>query len=300
MMTVKKGNISIFVIFVLLASSLLWLLTLIFVQKLLRYQSVAIGYYQSYYTAKAWIETALALDKIRGVGFNYTIPQSLVTDNFACGASCAINTTITARASFVQDQYRLADSCSTWFILESWQIKTVPLFYDNGTGAVAALFTDPVQYTSLIGRVDDIDMSISSHIFGLLVDRVAIGMLTLSWTELVTDGSFIQEYTSMPLSSVLNLFWDDYNAYVQLTQWAGIDLYSPWYQSYLMIANTSENNPLQLCVSMNPSMYASDDALGQEIVFINSMGSFAGYRVGLQAVLDNSIPQYLLQTYSEL
>ncbi len=67
-----------------------------------------------------------------------------------------------------------------------------------------------------------------------------------------------------------------------------------------MIANTSENNPLQLCVSMNPSLYNIDDALGQEIVFINSMGSFAGYRVGLQAVLDNSIPQYLLQTYSEL
>jgi|GEM_PF-2491178 len=67
-----------------------------------------------------------------------------------------------------------------------------------------------------------------------------------------------------------------------------------------MIANTSENNPLQLCVRMNTSPYNTDDGLGQEIVFINSIGSFGGYRVGLQAVLDNSIPQYLLQTYSEL
>lgn len=67
-----------------------------------------------------------------------------------------------------------------------------------------------------------------------------------------------------------------------------------------MIANTDENNSLQLCITMNPSTYAIDDALGQEVVFINSIGSFAGYRVGLQAVLDNSIPQYLLQTYSEL
>lgn len=296
-MTIKKGNISIFVIFVLLASSLLWLLTLIFVQKLLRYQSVAIGYYQSYYSAKAWIETALALDKIRGVGFSYTIPQSLVTDNFACGEACSLNTTITARASFVQDQYRLADSCSSWLILQPWEIKTVPLFYDDGTGSVSALFTDPVEYTSLIDRKDDIDMW--SNDFGS-ISRVAIGMLTLSWTELVADGSFMQEYTMMPLSSVLNLFWDDYDAYVQLTAWAGIDLYAAWYQSYLMIANTDENNSLQLCITMNPSTYAIDDALGQEVVFINSIGSFAGYRVGLQAVLDNSIPQYLLQTYSEL
>lgn len=297
MMTVKKGNISIFVIFVLLASSLLWLLTLIFVQKLLRYQSVAIGYYQSYYTAKAWIETALALDKVRGVWFNYTIPQTLITDNLDCGQACTLQTTITARASFVQEQYWLADSCTSGVVLQSAQIKTIPLFYDDGTWDLAMLFSSPTTYTSLITRRDDID--IWSNTFGS-IDRVAIGVLTLSWNALVDDGSFLQEYTTMPLSSVLNLFWSDYDAYVQLTLWAGIDLYAPWYQSYLIIANTSENNPLQLCVSMNPSLYNSDDALGQEIVFINSIGSFGGYRVGLQAVLDNSIPQYLLQTYSEL
>lgn len=296
-MTVKKGNISIFVIFVLLASSLLWLLTLIFVQKLLRYQSVAIGYYQSYYTAKAWIETALALDKIRGVWFSYTVPQALVTNNLDCGEACTLQTTITARAPFVQEQYRLADTCTSGVVLQSAQIKTIPLFYDDGTGDVATLFTTPTTYTSLITRRNDID--IWSNAFGS-VDRVAIGVLTLSWTELVANGSFMQEYTTRPLSSVLNIFWSDYDDYVQLTLWAGIDLYAPWYQSYLIVANTSENNPLQLCVSMNPSLYTADDALGQEIVFINSVGSFGGYRVGLQAVLDNSIPQYLLQTYSEL
>jgi hypothetical protein len=43
------------------------LLTLILVQKLLRYQGVAIGYYQSYYSAKAGMETALALHNTRGV-----------------------------------------------------------------------------------------------------------------------------------------------------------------------------------------------------------------------------------------
>lgn len=63
----KKGNISIFVIFILLASSLLGLLSLLFIQKLLRYQNIAIKYYQSYYSAKAGLEIALALHKIRGV-----------------------------------------------------------------------------------------------------------------------------------------------------------------------------------------------------------------------------------------
>jgi len=296
-MTVKKGNISIFVIFVLLASSLLWLLTLIFVQKLLRYQSVAIGYYQSYYTAKAWIETALALDKIRGVWFSYTVPQTLITNNLDCGEACALQTTITARSSFIQDQYWLASSCTSGIVLKSAQIKTIPLFYDDGTGDIVTLFTTPTTYTSLVSRRSDID--ISSNVFGS-IDRVAIGVLTLSGTELVPNWSFMQEYTMTPLDSSLTNFWNDYDDYVQLTLWAGIDLYDASYQSYLMIANTSETNELQLCVSLDPWLYGGSDALGQEIVFINSIGSFGGYRVGLQAVLDNSIPQYLLQTYSEL
>jgi hypothetical protein len=296
-MTVKKGNISIFVIFVLLASSLLWLLTLIFVQKLLRYQSVAIGYYQSYYTAKAWIETALALDKVRGVWFNYAIPQALITNNFDCGDACTLQTTITARASFVQDQYWLAASCTSGIVLNPSEIKTIPLFYDNGTGDIATLFSSPTTYTSLIDRREDI--TIQSVIFGWSVERVAMGVLTLSWNALVDNGSFLQEYINMLLSTALSNFWQDYHSYYRLTL-PGIDLYSPAYQSYLIIANTSETNPLQFCISMGSGLHSNDDALGQEVAFINSIGSFGGYRVGLQAVLDNSIPQYLLQTYSEL
>gem|GEM_PF-6997979 len=53
----------------------------------------------------------------------------------------------------------------------------MPLFYDDGTGTIATLFTDPVQYISLIDRRNDLD--IWSNTFGL-IDRVAIGMLTLS------------------------------------------------------------------------------------------------------------------------
>jgi hypothetical protein len=103
----------------------------------------------------------------------------------------------------------------------------------------------------------------------------------------------------MLLSTALSNFWQDYHSYYRLTL-PGIDLYSPAYQSYLIIANTSETNPLQFCISMGSGLHSNDDALGQEVAFINSIGSFGGYRVGLQAVLDNSIPQYLLQTYSEL
>ena len=81
-------------------------------QKLLRYQSVAIGYYQSYYSAKAGVETALVLNDTRGIGFSYTIPQSLFSDNFSC-TNCIGDTTLVARSSFVQDDYRRVASCTS-------------------------------------------------------------------------------------------------------------------------------------------------------------------------------------------
>jgi len=82
----------------------------------------------------------------------------LITDNLDCGDACALQTTITARSSFVQEQYWLADSCTSGVVLQSAQIKTIPLFYDDGTGDVATLFTTPTTYTSLISRRNDIDI----------------------------------------------------------------------------------------------------------------------------------------------
>lgn len=92
------------------------MLTLTLVQKLLRYQSVAIGYYQSYYSAKAGIETALVLNNTRGIGFSYTIPQSLFADNLSC-EDCIVDTRLVARSSFVQDDYRNADTCTSGLVL---------------------------------------------------------------------------------------------------------------------------------------------------------------------------------------
>lgn len=49
----KSGNISILVIFVLLASSLLGILSMNYVQQMMKQSSAVQSYYKSYYLAKA-------------------------------------------------------------------------------------------------------------------------------------------------------------------------------------------------------------------------------------------------------
>jgi hypothetical protein len=49
----KSGNVSILVIFVLLASSLLGILSMNFVKQMMEQSAVVTAYYKSYYLAKA-------------------------------------------------------------------------------------------------------------------------------------------------------------------------------------------------------------------------------------------------------
>lgn len=297
-MAAKKGNISIFVIFVLLASSMLWLLTLLFVQKLLRYQSVAIGYYQSYYTAKAWLELALSLHKVRGVWFSTIIPSEIVAENFDCGESCVLQSDLLARSSFVQDAYRKESACTSGFILKPWQSRAVALFYDNGTGNLYDIFTTPNTYTSLIGSRRQLD--IQNVQFGGLIDDLIVGMFVLSWTSLVPDGSFLQQYSNVNIATVLPSFRDSYDTYAQLTlTQTSQDLLDQTLQHYVLFANAGSDDE-QLCVTMDVWLYNADRMLWQDQAIMRSMWSFAGYRVWLQAVLNSAIPQYLLQTYTDL
>jgi len=69
----KSGNISILVIFVLLASSLLGILSMNFVQQMMKQSAVVHNYYKAYYLSKAGLEISLAQVASRDIGFEYII-----------------------------------------------------------------------------------------------------------------------------------------------------------------------------------------------------------------------------------
>ena len=87
----KKGNISILVIFVLLASSLLGVLAINFVQSMMKQSATVYNYYQSYYLAKAGVELGLAELGHRGVGFEQIFSDPLfMSGNFLCAGRCSM------------------------------------------------------------------------------------------------------------------------------------------------------------------------------------------------------------------
>jgi hypothetical protein len=88
----KKGNISILVIFVLLASSLLGVLAMNFVQSMQKQSATVYNSYQSYYLAKAGIELGLSELGHRGIGFEQIFSDEVfLSGNFLCAGRCVLS-----------------------------------------------------------------------------------------------------------------------------------------------------------------------------------------------------------------
>jgi hypothetical protein len=81
--TRKKGNVSLLVIFVLLASSLIALLAMNQIQHLMGYGAMTHSYFRAHYLAKAGLELALTETALREAGFQMQVHSgsSLVTGN---------------------------------------------------------------------------------------------------------------------------------------------------------------------------------------------------------------------------
>ncbi len=71
-----KGNITIVVLLLMVASGLLALLTLQFVKHFLTSSNVLDNYYKAYYMARGGLETLLTEANVRGYGFQHDLAQS--------------------------------------------------------------------------------------------------------------------------------------------------------------------------------------------------------------------------------
>jgi hypothetical protein len=131
----KSGNISILVIFVLLASSLLGILSMNFVQQMMKQSATVHNYYKAYYLAKAGLELSLAQVTSRGVGFEYTISNedAIVSGNFFSGFDQSIyslSTQISGMSMMLSKNFWQSTGCDTPYILAPGDTTIVPLFRD--------------------------------------------------------------------------------------------------------------------------------------------------------------------------
>ncbi len=292
----KKWNISILVIFVLLASSLLGVLSMTFVQQMMKQSAVVNSYYKAHYLAKAWIELWLVQVKHRGVGFNYTINtwDKIILDNFSCGANCSISTTLSGTASLLSKKFWQGSGCSSPFVLTSGDSLIVPLVRDAYSWNVAGTFASWIAYQNLadLFKNDKIQIkNISSP-----PDQVTFGLLILSGQDLYENGVFFRSWFLNTLS--LHDFKTAFESYMIEIHPAFTNYYwsstliAHGFRIYLMISNTAATEQ-SFCLQTISNTFEQAYVLPTDSFFIQSQASYGNQKVWLDASYTQPIPWFL-------
>ncbi len=133
-----KGNVSLLVILILLASSVISLLSINQIQRLLSYGNMTFNYFRAFYLAKAGTELWLTEVYYRGDGFNQVLSGDFITTwNFLSGYEWFephFNMTITGSFATLTNDIR--DSECSWnkIKLATWAGIMLSLFSDNTQG----------------------------------------------------------------------------------------------------------------------------------------------------------------------
>ncbi|MCX6822535.1 MAG: hypothetical protein NTX91_00870 [candidate division SR1 bacterium] len=284
-----KGNISILVIFVLLASSLLGVLAMNFVQSMMKQSATVYNYYQSYYLAKAGVELSLAELGHRGIGFEQTFSDaSFLSGNFICAGRCSLSVGLSGMTTHLSQQFQTQSidssvtACQFPFVVSGGQSFILPLFQDNFIGSLTDGFTTSIVYTNLYGALAAAEIQTSN------LSQVTFGMVVLSGNDLADNGIFFQ---TGDIKGGLPAFLTSFDTYFRnisaLTDISREDI-SP-YRFFFMISN-SHQEPISFCL-------AGPQALPTQQYYIQSQGTYDHQTLGLEAVYKQPIPDFLLNGY---
>jgi len=143
-----KGNISLLIIIVLLASSVIALLSINQIQRLLSYGNMTFNYFRSFYLAKAWTELWLAEIYYSEAGFKHTINSwdAIVTWNLVWNYTWFnpyFTMSITWSFAYITNDIRFSNGCSgdNKIILYSWDWIVLPLFKDDTVWLISNILT---------------------------------------------------------------------------------------------------------------------------------------------------------------
>jgi hypothetical protein len=133
-----KGNVSLLVIFILLASSVISLLSINQIQRLLTYWNTTFNYFRAFYLAKAGTELGLTEVYYREAWFEDSISSwnAIVTENLV-GAYSGFNPYFTMSISwnfqYLTDDIRYTNECSddNKITLGTWEWIMLSLFNDT-------------------------------------------------------------------------------------------------------------------------------------------------------------------------
>ena len=279
-------NISILVILVLLACSLMGILSMNFLNNLLSYTDNSYSYYKSYYYAKAGLELALTEVDNSDVWFSHLIWfWDVINQNF--DGDGAFNVNIMWRYKFLSNEFwTRTDECNDKTALSipaKWSM-TLPMFYDNSS-----------SYSVILSDSSDYKL--------LFQDRTKLSVINYPWGQYPTLDIWVvfQSWDSV-LWDYIYMTWLSFNSNFFKNYFQNFDsMYSseqPWdkqYFSYIVISNPTDSE-IKFCINVwddQNKQYAWPTTK----YFISSRWEYRGKTVWLQAIYAQPLPSFFINPY---
>lgn len=270
-----KGNVSLLVIFVLLASSVISLLSINQIQRLLTYGNMTFNYFRAFYIAKAWTELWLTEVYNSGDGFNHVINSgdSIVQDNLVwvyTGFNPHFNMTITWSFVYLTDDIRESDECE-----EENKIKLAPW-----AGIMLSLFSDDT---------DDLVKILSDNVSDKKPPTKLknINKLSLNWynNSELTFAFFTYNGNGV-MTDIIVSTWKDLWSFLD---GKSINNDEKW---YLTIKNSSDSY-VEFCV------YKEGDPIPYSDSIITVQANYWDMEVWLQSIVRKSVPDWTLNVIDD-
>lgn len=282
-----KWNISVMVILILLACSLMGLLTVIFLNSLISYTDDTYSYHKSYYIAKAWLELALTEIDNSTFWFSHNIDSgNIINTNFDC-VGCNFTSRIQWRDTTISNKFWQSNECNdeTALVLQAWQSITIPMFHDSSS-----------SFAQIFGVNDNINLLWDWKELKLNCPGDCDNEILNIWVifqELGLTGDISREYLYMTGISTINFFLNYFNNFNNIDN----DYQTVWnnytYYPYMIISNPNQVE-IKFCINDSDNRERPTTKY-----FISSIWEYMWKTVWLQAIYAQPVPSFFINPYSE-
>jgi len=282
-----KGNISLLVILVLLATSVITLLSINQITRLISYWNQTFNYFRAYYLAKAWTELWLAEVYNREDGFNHKVLSwsEIVSWNLVwnfAGFNPYFNMTISWSFETLTNDVRNSECKWNKINLSTGAWIMLSLFYDktHQTHEILSGWTDEKNIIPLNGEW--------------------IKKLTLqnwNWANKLTFALFtykkdkdIGDYLMDDIVVETDKSANDLNAFLNSTGTAPLINDTNTNKKYLTIKNSGTwNEVIEFCISIdNKTLIPYSNSL------ITTIWHYGDTEVGIQSIVKKWVPDWAL------
>jgi hypothetical protein len=296
----NRGNISILVIFILIASSLIWILTTNYIKDLMQYNNIIYGYYKSYYLSKAWLELSLTEIWKNWIWFENTINtwDNIISWNFIC-QNCNFNSSISWNSSFFSKNTWTDSGCDNPIALNTWESFILPLFKQiNNWSNFQKLTTFPI-FKNMADKIANIELEdISTN------KEITIWIFVMSWEDILQDWVFVKTWATNNPNIITN-FLSEFETYAtnillwNYNLWYAYKDSSLWLKSFLIFGNSTDNQQsISFCINIKPTIWIADHiTLPTSTFYIKSIWNNIEKTIWLEAFLKQPIPEFLIHTY---